>query len=198
MNFERDDASGELFSAELAIAEHQEASAQEAEQHAEVAAALDPAARHDWLAFFSRECLLQPAYELWQGETFLRNEPALPSRLPRGVCALPVFSLLRCSFGGFEAAAAASGSWGGAAVVFRLGSAAEQPFGMWFSWLRCSASLRASGAQQAQLQAQQLAHPLLLLDLQNGVVSESLAAAVGLLQWEEGHREEVFWAPYRG
>lgn len=178
-NFDRDDSSGELFSMEPAIAEHQEAARDEAAAFADVVFSQDPASRHDWLAFFRRTFVLQSRYELWEGGAFLENVATRPALLRRGVECLPVWSLSRTSLAEFEAAARAASAPAGCVAVFRVGPPDAEPFGVWFSWMFVGGHV-------------------LVADLQNGGVHASLRGAVEALAWDEPPREgEVFWAPLR-
>jgi hypothetical protein len=80
VNFERDDVTGELWSVEIVIADHQDLCRQEAAAFPAVNEALDPEAQSDWLAYFSREFTLRRGFELWRGEQFVRNQ--LTAELP--------------------------------------------------------------------------------------------------------------------
>lgn len=181
MNFERD-AAGVLYSAEIAIADHQEGAAAEAAAHAEARFAFDPAAGTDWLTYFRREFVLVRQYELWNGDAFCGNVDAPPVPLPRNVAAFPVYSLRRTTLAGFAQEAllllrASGGRGGGAVVVYRSLPPDVEPFGMWLAWFV-------------------IAGKLVIIDLQNGVVSEGLAAAIAALAWDEPPRDEVFFVPF--
>ena len=104
VNFERDGATGELWSAEIAIADHQDLCRREAAAFPAVSAALDPEARSDWLAYFRREFTLRREFELWHGGQFVRNQPtaALPRTAGKSGTrweAIPVHGLFRSSLG---------------------------------------------------------------------------------------------------
>ena len=205
MNFERDER-GVLASAEVAIREHQAGAAEDATRHGEARFALDPAAGADWLGYaaryayafsaravnrhmqtairpvptrryFLREFRLVRLHELWQGEQFLRNVDALPAPLPRGVSAYPVYSLRRSTLARFADDARASGSGGGCVVVYRTLPVDVEPFGMWLCWMLVGGILA-------------------VVDLQNGVVSETLAGAIAALAWDELPLNHVFFAPF--
>ncbi len=109
INFERDTCTGELWSCEPAISDHQEQCAAEAATHPEVRFALDPITASDWLAFFRREFRVEEKFELWRGDDFLGNVDEKPAsgktKKPsmKGVTCCPVYSLQRSSLSAVEA-----------------------------------------------------------------------------------------------
>ena len=203
LNFERCEESGELFSCEVAQAAHQEGIAEELQGSAGalVAGVLDPAHGSDWQGFFRAKFRLARAWEVWSGEVFEGNRAARPAALRRGQAAYAVHTLLRSSLGGVaEEARGAAGArgGGGALCVFRQGPAQAQPFGVWLCWLVAPA-LGAGAGEGAGAGAGAGAGSsaeFVVVDLQNGAVSRSVAEAVALLNWEEAPREEVFWAAF--
>ena len=200
LNFDRDDASGELFSCEVALREHQEGAASELATVPAVRQVLDPRHLQDWQGFFRAKYAMTQAWEVWKGEEFQGNSSVQPGRR-KGYAAYPVYSLARSTLGGLEgderaccgggpaqgASAGGGGGGGGGGgvrgggcvLVFRQGPAEAEPFGVWLCWLLAGAEL-------------------VFVDLQNGAVSGSLLEAVALLKWQEAPQEAVFYAPFRG
>ena len=174
INFERDDAQA-LCSCEIAILEHQELCAAEAAASAEVRFALDPRDGCDWLAFFKRHFELERAWEVWEGERFLKNVRG-PPKARRGVTALPVWGLRGCVLGDFEGLVLGGRHSGaGVVLVFRAAPPEVEPFGMWLGFVVLHGTL-------------------FMVDLQNSAVSGSLLEAVAALGWNEEPRKEVFYA----
>jgi len=182
LNFERDGDTGELFSCEVAIREHQEGIREEMARHpVQVKAVLDPRFEDDWLAFFRARFALEKAWEVWKGAAFVGNAAKEPPRR-KGYSAFPVFSLRRSTVAEFARDAGGSvreGRGGGCLCVYRTGPPQAEPFGMWLCWL-------VEGTE------------LVLVDLQNGLVSRGVKEAVEKLHWAEPPREELFFAPFAG
>jgi murein DD-endopeptidase MepM/ murein hydrolase activator NlpD len=209
LNFERCDASGELFSCEVAQVAHQEGIAEELRGGAGalVARALDPAHGSDWQAYFCAKFGLARAWEVWSGEVFEGNVPARPRALRRGQAAYAVRTLARSSLGRVaeEARGAAGGRGGGCLCVFRQGPPEAQPFGVWLCWLVAPAPGGGGGGGggggagdggSGSSSSSSSSTEFVVVDLQNGAVSCSVAEAVALLQWDEAPREEVFYAAF--
>lgn len=171
-------STGELFSMEPAISEHQEAARTEAAAFAEVSWA-HGATGSDWLAFFRTTFALDERFELWEGGAFLENVAKRPKRLRQRVECLPVWSLYKTSIESFGAAACATGAPAGVVAVFRTGPPDAEPFGVWLAWM-------------------QVGGHVLVADLQSSSVHGTLAEAIERLAWEEPARHgEVFFAPLR-
>jgi hypothetical protein len=204
-NFDRDDASGEIFSFEFAPTEHQERCVEEAQAIPQVRFCLDPDFGTDWLGFFRATFELCPLYELWRGDRFLRNQRSRPRNPGRNVDVRLVYSLHRSSLSAFESDALQASARGvhaavelekeetgeggtalgrgGCVVAFRQGPAEAEPFGMWFLWLVLGVGPRQSAT-------------IVLVDLQNSHVAASLHEMLARLGWEEPPREEVFFAAF--
>lgn len=202
-------SSGVLFSAEVACVDHQEEARKEADNYRQVAASHDPFSKHDWEGYFTRVLRLVRVWEHWGPEgdddetkatdggsgtkkaeakkkkkkaqcVFIENAAKAPRRALRGHEYIPVSSFRVTSTTEFAAAALGSDAPAGAVLVYRAGPAADEPFGAWLAWLRLSGGI-------------------LVVDLQNCGVYETLSAAIEALGWDEPPRkEEVFWAPMRG
>eukprot|EP00295_Goniomonas_pacifica_P020106 CAMPEP_0175869070 /NCGR_PEP_ID=MMETSP0107_2-20121207/35752_1 /TAXON_ID=195067 ORGANISM="Goniomonas pacifica, Strain CCMP1869" /NCGR_SAMPLE_ID=MMETSP0107_2 /ASSEMBLY_ACC=CAM_ASM_000203 /LENGTH=201 /DNA_ID=CAMNT_0017187051 /DNA_START=40 /DNA_END=646 /DNA_ORIENTATION=- len=177
MNFDRDDVSGQLFSCEIAIAQHQERCQDERQHYPEVAFSLDPDTDSDWLQFFQREFKLQTMYELWRGDEWLGNVTTRP-KPQRGVQALPIYSLCPSCVDGFAAEVSSLQPAAGCLVIFRHGPPDKEPFGMWLFWFVVEGTVY-------------------LVDVQNSRIYTTIAQAVQVLQWTEGARDEVFYAQMR-
>jgi hypothetical protein len=180
-NFERDSATGEVFTYEVAISDHQERCREEAALEPEVSFCLDPRWQSDWLGYFRDKLSLSRVHEIYSGEEFLRNQlSARPLR--KGEEAYPVHTLRRTSLGSFESDARASkpGSLGsvGCVVAFRHEASQNEPFGMWFGWLICGGHF-------------------FILDLQNSGMASSLRGSIQELDWSAPAREEAFFATFK-
>ena len=162
---------------EPVIREQQNTARREAAAHDEVAWA-HSVHREDWLAYFLTTFQLEEKFELWNGASPLGNVDVRP--LPqKGIDCISVWSLRKSSLDAFAAEARATTAPAGIVTVFRSGPADKEPFGVWFAWL-CIGDF------------------VLVADLQNSCVSDSLAGAVARLGWEEAPRHgEVFYAPMR-
>jgi murein DD-endopeptidase MepM/ murein hydrolase activator NlpD len=180
-NFDRDTDTGEIFSYEIAICEHQERCQEEAKQESEVSFCLDPKWRCDWLGYFKQKLSLRKEHEVYFGDAFVRNQ-AGARPLGKDEEALPVHTLRRTSLVSFEADAKTSkvGSLGraGCVVAFRHEDVSSEPFGMWFGWMVCG-------------------EHFFVLDLQNSRITSTLDASIHGLSWSQPARPEVFYAPFK-
>jgi hypothetical protein len=203
VNFERDDVTGELWSVEIGIADHQDLCRQEAAAFPAVREALDPEAQSDWLAYFGREFTLRRGFELWHGEQFVRNQPTaeLPSPSPaaqgkrqRGAPshaweAIPVHGLFRSSLDRLPTDLRATKpgrlAHGGCVSVFRSGPPDAEPFGLWLGFFVAAARPTSGGGG------------VVYVDLQSHVVWHGdLRGLVATLDWDTPPRDEVFFAPF--
>jgi hypothetical protein len=193
LNFEREEASGELLTVEPLAKGQQREARREARAFPQVREALGAelaAGGCDWLRLLQRELELEPLWEVWRGDDWRENirgaagAAEAPPALAAGDSAVRIFSLRRTTLGGFAAAARASGGRAGVALAFRLDAPDFQPFGVWFAWLRCG-----EGEGEGE--------ELVVADLQNSGAHASLAAAVESLHWEQAPRDECFFAAIR-
>jgi hypothetical protein len=201
LNFEREEASGELLTVEPLAKGQQREARREARAFPQVREALGAelaAGGCDWLRFLQRELELEPLWEVWRGDDWRENirgaagAAEAPPELAAGESAVRIFSLRRTTLGGFAAAARASGSRAGVALAFRLDAPEFQPFGVWFAWLRCG-----EGAGEGEGEGEGAGEELVVADLQNSGAHASLAAAVESLHWEQAPRNECFFAAIR-
>lgn len=180
-NFDRDEDTGEIFSYEIAMKDHQERCEEEAQQYPEVRFCLDPKAGVDWQSFFRRQYCLQTVYEVWKGDDFVRNAPQ-PPHPSAGLEAFPVYTLYRTTFQDFQreiqAKAAGSLGRGGCVVVFRHAPPHVEPFGMWFGWVILGGSV-------------------VVVDVQNSHVAPHLEDLIAGLEWQEPPRPEIFYAAFK-
>ena len=137
----------------------------------------------DWQGFFRAKFELQTVWELWKGRKFLRNTRSEPNRATTStsISFFPVYSLWRSSRTTIVADATAAvdgGVGGGCLCIYRQDHADAEPFGMWFCWLVEAGSF-------------------VMVDLQNSVVSTSLADALIPLEWDQPPRNEVFFARFK-
>ena len=93
-----------------------------------------------------------------------------------------MYGLHRTTLPAFPQAAVAASEGvvprGGCVVAFRTGESDQEPFGMWFGWIV-------------------LAQQVFIVDLQNGVLTNSLEESIQALEWQEPPRTEIFYAVYR-
>lgn len=159
--------------------DHQEGIREDISRHGDVVASvLDPLFMDDWQKFFRSKFILKEEWEVWHGDKFVGNSERKPKSGKR-FSAFPVYGLNRSSLNDFtqDACSAVNGKGGGCVCVFRQGPPNSQPFGMWLCWLVAK-------------------EEFIVCDLQNSMVSSSLIEAVSNLNWEEGPRKEVFFAPF--
>lgn len=183
---------GEIFSVEIAIAEHQERCQEEEAMYPEVRFALDPSHGTDWLGYFREMFALDQLYEVWRGDEYLYNTMLPPEDPKLSVC--PVYTLRRSSLSRFEhdaldaacithsaldteLAAPSEPIKGGCVVVFRTESPECEPFGAWLLYLI-------------------VAGEIVIVDLQNSTVHRSLQRTVDRLEWETPPRQEVYFAKF--
>ena len=180
-NFDRDSDTGEIFSYEIASKAHQETIRDEAQQFEAVRFCLDPLWRDDWLSYFQQRYCLLRVFEIYKGDAFVRNQSA-PTPCAKGEAAFgPVFTLRRSTLDSFDADTAqevtsSRQACAGCVVAFRQEASDKEPFGMWFGWLRCN-------------------EYLLVVDIQNSLITTSLTDSIRQIDWSQPPRPEVFWAP---
>lgn len=180
-NFDRDTETGEIFSYEICIREHQERCQDEAAHEPQVAFCLDPCWGADWLGYFDAKFRLRKEFEIYQGDLFIRNQ-ATTKGIKKGEEAYPVSMLERTTIESFEsdarAVSAGSLGHGGCVVAFRYESSDKEPFGIWWGWLVIRGHF-------------------FILDLQNSALAGSLGESIESLGWAQPARQEAFFGVFR-
>jgi hypothetical protein len=161
---------------EPAIASQQELCMEEAKKFEEVNWCLHPRFGCDWLGYFNHYFVLEQFYELWRGDLFVGTSKSRPQTSRRRLESYPCYSLKRSSLIDFDNDS--KGSFGGCVVLFRQLVPNSQLFGIWFLWLRVEGRL-------------------LIVDLQNSILSQSLQEAVTSLRWDSPPMYDVFFAPFK-
>jgi hypothetical protein len=137
LNFDRDDVSGEIFSVEIAIPEHQEISLDELMECEAASFSLDPVTRHDWLAYFRREFKLECKYEMWNGSKYLGLVDSIPKKRSRRISANCVYTLSQTNLIDFQTVVLDTQSWGGVVLVFRFVSLIRNTLQYTFNFSTC-------------------------------------------------------------
>jgi hypothetical protein len=161
---------------EPAIKTQQEICIEEAKSFEEVNWCLHPRFGCDWLGFFNHYFVLEQFFELWRADLFIGTSKSRPRTSRNKLECYPCHSLKRSSFNNFDNDS--KNCFGGCVVLFRQLAPQSQLFGIWFLWLRIDGRL-------------------LIVDLQNSVVSSSHQEAVTSLTWDSPPMHDVFFAPFK-
>lgn len=166
-----------VYTYEPVIGDHQELCRQESIRYPEVQTCLDPKYQCDWLSYFDHYFELKTIYSVWKGKKFLSTEYQKPLLVSNGLSLCAGLSLLSCTVDTFHNTVAPLAR-AGCVVVFRSCPPRVELFGIWFTWFV-------------------LSQRLYIVDLQNSIVSESLAEAVSHLEWDVPPLQDVFYAALR-
>eukprot|EP01012_Entosiphon_sulcatum_P032537 TRINITY_DN4136_c0_g1_i6.p1 TRINITY_DN4136_c0_g1~~TRINITY_DN4136_c0_g1_i6.p1 ORF type:complete len:218 (+),score=28.46 TRINITY_DN4136_c0_g1_i6:278-931(+) len=173
------------------ICPDQSACKEEAHVHLDVAWTLDPKFGSSWLAYFRTRFHTEKLWEVYDGDTFVRNQKEAPKRQKNDVYEYcPVWTLLKTTRSCLvETLLKTEGSHGhkggvkrgirlGVLQIFRCQAVNVQNFGMWLGYYIDKNS------------------SIFYVDVQQGQVFCTIKEAVTALEWAE-FRDEIFFAPLR-